>query len=88
MVSVLVEPGSGAAPVVGLIVSRAVGNAVLRNQVKRRLRHLAAERLAGFPDGAQLVVRALPASAGATSQQLGADLDRCVAHGLDRRRRG
>ncbi len=84
MGSVLVEPTPGAAPVVGLIVSRAVGGSVVRNQVKRRLRHLCAERLEGLPDGTQVVLRALPASATASSQQLGADLDRCLAHAIER----
>ena len=41
-------------------MSKAVGNAVTRNRVKRRLRHLAAPRLAGLPASARIVVRALP----------------------------
>lgn len=45
---------------VGFVVSKAVGNAVTRNRTKRRLRHLAAERLAGLPASARVVVRALP----------------------------
>ena len=47
---------------VGFVVSKAVGNAVARNRTKRRLRHLAAERLAGLPPTARVVVRALPAA--------------------------
>ena len=80
----LVEPGLDAPPVVGLIVSRAVGGSVVRNQVKRRLRHLSAARLSGLPAGTQVVLRALPAAASASSDRLGGDLDRCLAHGLDR----
>ena len=44
----------------GFIVSKAVGGAVTRNLVKRRLRSVAADRLrAGFR-GADVVVRAIP----------------------------
>lgn len=59
----------------GLVVSKAVGGAVIRTQVKRRLRHLLASRLPALPAGAVLVVRALPAAATANSAALGADLD-------------
>ncbi|GAA3706422.1 ribonuclease P protein component [Zhihengliuella alba] len=44
----------------GFIVSKAVGNAVARNLVKRRLRAIAAELLREYPDGYDVVVRALP----------------------------
>ena len=65
-------------PRVGLVVSRAVGNAVVRHRVQRRLRHLAREHLAALPDSALLVIRANPAAAAATSGELGADLTRCL----------
>jgi ribonuclease P protein component len=45
---------------IGLVVSGAVGNAVTRNRVKRRLRHLAAAHVADAPAGIGVVVRALP----------------------------
>lgn len=60
---------------VGFIVSRAVGNAVLRNLVKRRLRNLMHDRLGLLPEGAVVVVRALPASAQASYADLGDALD-------------
>jgi ribonuclease P protein component len=63
---------------VGFVVSRSVGGAVTRNRVRRRLRHLVRERLAALPDDTLLVVRALPASAGASSRDLGDELDRCL----------
>jgi ribonuclease P protein component len=63
---------------VGFVVPRAVGPAVTRNLVKRRLRHVMAPRLAQLPAGSRVVVRALPASAGATSAALDAALRRAL----------
>nr|WP_218910881.1 ribonuclease P protein component [Nocardioides thalensis] len=63
---------------VGLVVSKQVGGAVVRNRVKRRLRHAASARLDQLPAGSRLVVRALPASAAASYEELGTDLDRCL----------
>lgn len=59
----------------GFVVSKAVGNSVVRHRVSRRLRHLVAARLGTLPPGATLVVRALPPAATASSAELGADLD-------------
>ena len=47
----------------GFVVSKAVGNAVTRNLVKRRMRAAGAAALVTLPVGADVVVRALPASA-------------------------
>jgi len=71
------EPSSSTEPAVlaGFVVSKAVGPAVVRTTVKRRLRHLVRARLALLPPGSLLVVRALPPAAGADSATLGADLD-------------
>jgi ribonuclease P protein component len=63
---------------VGFVVSKAVGNSVVRNRVKRRLRHLVRDRLGGLPGAGALVVRALPAAGTASSTELAADLDRCL----------
>ncbi|SCL60389.1 ribonuclease P protein component [Micromonospora citrea] len=63
----------------GFVVSKAVGNAVVRNRVRRRLRHLVRERLAELPPGSTLVVRALPAAAEASYPRLGTDLDAAIA---------
>jgi ribonuclease P protein component len=62
---------------VGFVVSKAVGPAVVRNRVKRQLRHLTRDRLPSLPSGSLVVVRANPAAAGATS--LAADLDSALA---------
>jgi ribonuclease P protein component len=50
-------------PRIGFVVSGALGNAVTRNRVRRRLRHLAAAHVADTPAGMDLVVRALPRAA-------------------------
>jgi ribonuclease P protein component len=71
-------------PRVGLVVGKAVGNAVTRNQVKRRLRHLARERLDSLPAGSVLVLRALPPAAGASSATLGRDVDEALRRLLTR----
>lgn len=67
-----------AEPQVALAVSRRVGNAVARNQVSRRIRHLMAARVDRIPAGGCLVVRALPAAGDAPSRLLAADLDRLL----------
>jgi ribonuclease P protein component len=73
-------PGTApAAPRVGFVVSKAVGPAVTRNLVKRRLRHLCRERIDALPPGSMLVVRALPAAANAGYEDLATELDRCLA---------
>ena len=72
-------PDTGSAARAGFVVSRAVGGAVVRNRVRRRLRHLVRDRLAELPAGAMLVVRALPAAAAAEYPQLASDLDAALA---------
>lgn len=80
------------APVrVGFVVNKAVGGAVTRNTVRRRLRHLVRDRLSASSSGALssgglLVIRALPASAAASSGQLAGDLDAVLASVLRPRR--
>ena len=64
-----------ASPRAGFVVSRAVGSAVVRNRVRRRLRHLVLPRLAELPAGSTLVVRANPAAATATGPELERQLD-------------
>ncbi|MEO5653098.1 MAG: ribonuclease P protein component [Marmoricola sp.] len=78
------DPARLRAPRIGLVVSKAVGNAVIRNLVKRRLRHLIRERLALLPDFSVLVVRAQPVAAAASYAVLGEELDRCLGKVLAR----
>lgn len=69
---------------VGFVVSRAVGNAVIRNAVRRRLRELVRANLHRLPPGAVLVVRALPAAASARPGELRRDLNAALDAALDR----
>jgi ribonuclease P protein component len=55
---------------VGFIVNKAVGNAVVRNRVKRRLRAIMAGLVETVPAGTGLVVRSLPAAAGSSFSDL------------------
>ncbi len=62
----------------GFVVSKAVGNAVVRNKVKRRLRHAAAAELPHWPAGTDVVVRATPRAAERDFDQLRRDLTEAV----------
>jgi ribonuclease P protein component len=83
VVHLWVDPDAEPGPVqVGFTVSKAVGNAVARNRVKRRLRHLTREHLPaleGLPGRAALVVRALPPAAQASYDVLDSDLGRSLS---------
>lgn len=63
---------------VGLVVSKAVGNAVTRTRVKRRLRAQMALLLPTLQVGTDVVIRANPPAAHATSQELGHALRHCL----------
>jgi ribonuclease P protein component len=72
------DASAGPSPRVGFVVSKAVGNSVVRHRVARKLRHVLRERLDQVPPGSRLVVRALPKSATANSARLAADIDRAL----------
>jgi len=67
------------APRVGFIVSRSVGNSVVRHRVARQLRAACAALVDGWQSGDQVVIRALPAAASASFSQLGEDLESAYA---------
>lgn len=69
---------------VGFVVGRAVGGAVVRNAVRRRLRHLVAARLDEIPLGSTVVVRALPGAASSSRRSLESDLERALATAVSR----
>lgn len=61
--NVVSQPTTEAASRFGFVVSKAVGGAVQRNLVKRRLRHVARELILEIPESLDVVVRALPGAA-------------------------
>ena len=61
-------------PRFGLVVSKAVGDSVTRHRVSRRLRHVAAGLLDEFDDDLLVVIRASPAAASATTEELVRDM--------------
>ena len=74
------DAGTVGGPRAGFVVGKAVGNSVVRHRVTRRLRAVVLDQLDRLPATADLVVRARPEAATATS----ADLARDLAAGLDR----
>ncbi|WP_084385681.1 ribonuclease P protein component [Rhodococcus sp. WMMA185] len=71
---------SNGGPRFGLVVSKAVGPAVIRHRVARRLRHVCMDLLETVPVGTDVVIRALPGAATASSR----DLDKQLRAGLHR----
>ncbi|QSB05372.1 ribonuclease P protein component [Natronoglycomyces albus] len=65
------EPGAMRA---GFVVSKAVGNAVIRNKVKRRLRHAVMETHSQWPSDVDVVIRATPSASKRTFHQLKDDI--------------
>jgi ribonuclease P protein component len=74
------DGGTIGGPRAGFVVGRAVGNSVVRHRVTRRLRAVVVDQLHRLPPSADLVVRARPEAAAATS----AELHRDLSTGLDR----
>lgn len=62
----------------GFIVGRAVGPAVTRNLLRRRLRHAVSDRLDALPPGSTLVIRALPGAGNLSFHELSANVDRAL----------
>lgn len=76
-------------PRIGFVVSKAVGSAVDRHRVARRLRHVASRIIDDLGPADRLVIRALPGSCHARSDLLHRELTAGVRRTrelLDRRR--
>ncbi|RAV06740.1 ribonuclease P protein component [Mycolicibacterium sp. GF69] len=69
-----VDTGAGSGPRIGLVVSKAVGNAVQRHRVARRLRHVAHTLIDELDPADRVVIRALPSSRHAISARLEQEL--------------
>ncbi|MFZ2177290.1 MAG: ribonuclease P protein component [Rhodococcus sp. (in: high G+C Gram-positive bacteria)] len=67
-------------PRFGLVVSKVVGPAVIRHRVARRLRHICVDLVGDVPSHVDVVIRALPGAATASSR----DLDKQLRAGLAR----
>ena len=72
------------APRFGLVVSKAVGNAVIRHAVSRKLRHILYGLAPEVPHGTMVVVRALPQAASKSMKELTADVHRVYRKALRR----
>jgi len=66
---------AGQPPRVGLVVSKAVGNAVVRNRTKRILRAQMSSRIGQLPAGLDVVIRAKPDLPGTPTTSVAQDLD-------------
>lgn len=75
---------AGQPPRVGLVVSKAVGNAVVRNRTKRVLRALMSKRIDQLPERVDLVIHAKTDLPGTPTAVLAQDLDRLLATVLRR----
>lgn len=79
----------GAAPRVGFVVSKKIGNAVVRNRVTRRLREIVRPHFASLPAGSGVVMRALPGIQDQPFAELAAEVDGALGAAvrkLERRR--
>ena len=71
------EPGQKAAA--AFVVGKSVGNSVVRHRVVRRLRVATLPVLAGLPGGTQVVIRAMPEAAAASTATLHRDVSSAIA---------
>lgn len=77
----VIDTGEPRPPRFGFIVSKAVGGAVTRNTVRRRLKAICLEATPRLRPGADIVIRAFPASAEASYTDLRHD----IVRGLERK---
>jgi ribonuclease P protein component len=77
--------GAGGHPRLGVTVSRRVGNAVVRNRVKRRIREWFRRERGRLPAGAEVVVIARREAVALTSREGGQLLSTLVARAADAR---
>ncbi|GAB3136445.1 ribonuclease P protein component [Marisediminicola antarctica] len=71
-------------PRVGFIVSKAVGNAVRRNLVRRRLKAAVSVLVSDLAPGTDVVIRALPAAAQASWASLNTEITQILHKGMAR----
>ncbi len=71
-------------PRFGFIVAKAVGVAVQRNLVRRRLKALCHDALGTIPTGTEIVIRALPGSAQVSWDTLREEISEALDRGVER----
>ena len=82
------ETGETTPALVGVVVpKKQISHAAHRNRIKRRVRALMSARVSGIEPGARVVVRGLAGADGATSAELGDDLDRLLTRSREAARR-
>lgn len=79
LVSVIVAPGESEATRFGIIVGKAVGNAVVRNQVKRRIRAITDQYIQQINQKADILLIAKSSASKAGFQEL----FQAISNGLD-----
>jgi ribonuclease P protein component len=70
---------NGGPPRFGFIVAKTVGNAVVRNTVRRRLKAACHAALGRTNEGTDIVIRALPSAALAPYARVVDDVERAIA---------
>ncbi|GGE96580.1 ribonuclease P protein component [Mycetocola zhadangensis] len=80
----LMNPNGGT-PRFGFIVAKTVGNAVVRNRVRRRLKAISHDLAPELPAGVEFVFRALPPAASTPFSELKAELEHSTAKLVSRR---
>lgn len=73
-------------PKVGFVVSKTVGNSVIRSRVSRQLRHLMREHLSELHPGELVVIRALAPCARTSSSIINESLTTALARALQKAR--
>lgn len=69
------DPADKGPSLVGFVLPKRVGNAVVRNRVQRQLRALMSDRIDTIAQGSRIVIRVMPAAVGTSFTSLATDLD-------------
>lgn len=77
-------PESPEGPRVGFVVSKKVGNSVVRHRVTRRLREIIRPRIDALPPGSTCVIRSLPGIEEVPFAQLADEVEQAVAGAVRR----
>ena len=87
VVHLALSPERGPEPRVGFVVSKKIGNAVVRNRVTRRLREIFRARMDTLPAGCDVVLRALPGIEELPFAELAEQVDGAIAAALRKHER-